>query len=51
MVLYNSSQIDTDGKEIPLTKGKIQLQAEGAEVYFKNIRIRPLEQLPEKYLD
>tara|TARA_R110002167_G_scaffold167062_1_gene364213 strand:+ start:1885 stop:2736 length:852 start_codon:yes stop_codon:yes gene_type:complete len=51
MVLYNSSQIDTDGKEIPLTNGKIQLQAEGAEIYFKNIRIRPIAKLPKKYLE
>lgn len=51
MVLYNSSQIDVNGKEIPLTKGIIQLQAEGAEIYFKNIRIRPLTELPKKYLD
>ncbi len=51
MVLYNSSQIGTKGKEIPLTKGKIQLQAEGAEIYFKNIRIRPLKKLPKEYVD
>ncbi|WP_422350947.1 3-keto-disaccharide hydrolase [Flagellimonas sp.] len=50
MVLYNSSQIDKDGQEIPLTKGKIQLQSEGAEIYFKNIQIRPLKKLPGRYL-
>lgn len=51
MLLYNSSQIDVNGEEIPLTKGKIQFQAEGAEIYFKNIRIKPLMKLPKKYLD
>lgn len=50
MTLYNSSQIGTDGHEFPLTKGKIQLQSEGAEIFFRKIRIRPLTELPKKYL-
>jgi hypothetical protein len=32
-----------DGKWVPLTKGKILFQAEGAEVYYRNIEIKPLE--------
>ncbi|XOV90990.1 MAG: DUF1080 domain-containing protein [Bacteroidota bacterium] len=35
-----------DGQSTPLTKGKIQLQSEGAEVYYRNIRIRPIDKLP-----
>jgi hypothetical protein len=31
-----------DGKPVPLTKGRIQLQSEGAEVFYRNIEIRPL---------
>jgi hypothetical protein len=27
----------------PLTKGRIQLQSEGAEVFYRNIEIQPLE--------
>lgn len=50
MVLYNSSQINTAGNEMPLVKGKIQLQSEGAEIYFRNIQIRSLKELPKKYL-
>ena len=50
MVLYNSSQRTSNG-EIPLTKGKIQLQAEGAEIFYKNIRIQPISELPKKYLN
>lgn len=50
MVLFNSSQRTQNG-EIPLTKGKIQLQSEGAEIYYKNIRIRPISKLPKKYLN
>lgn len=45
MILYNSRQ-PRDGKEIPLVKGKIQLQSEGAEVFYRNIRIRPVTRIP-----
>ena len=45
MILYNNRQLD-NGKVIPLTKGKIQIQSEGAEVYFRNIQIQPVKQLP-----
>jgi Domain of Unknown Function (DUF1080) len=33
----------------PLTKGKIQLQSEAAEVFFKDIKIRKIEALPKTY--
>lgn len=47
MVLRNSSQPDDDGTGfIPLTKGKIQLQSEGAEVYYRAIRVREIKGLP-----
>jgi hypothetical protein len=39
MVLMNSRRM-VDGKEVPLTKGRIQLQSEGAEIFFRNIMIR-----------
>lgn len=32
-----------DGQPVPLTKGRIQLQSEGAEVFYRKIEIRPLE--------
>jgi hypothetical protein len=35
----NSSQI-VDGQQVPLTKGKIQLQSEGSEIYYKYIEIK-----------
>lgn len=34
---------DVDGKTVPLTKGAIQLQSEGAEVFFRRIEIRRLK--------
>ncbi len=30
----------------PLTKGKLQLQSEAAEIFYKNIRIRPISAFP-----
>ena len=41
MVLTNPRR-KVDDREEPLTKGKIQIQSEGAEVFYRNIKIRPL---------
>ncbi|NJO69375.1 MAG: DUF1080 domain-containing protein [Bacteroidetes bacterium] len=46
MVLQNSRYTE-NGKSFPLTKGKIQLQSEAAEVFFKDIHIKKLDTLPE----
>jgi len=35
----NSRQV-IDGKEVPLTRGKIQLQSEGAEIFYRKIEIK-----------
>ncbi|MEO0468554.1 MAG: DUF1080 domain-containing protein [Bacteroidota bacterium] len=48
MVLENSRYVE-NGQVIPLTKGKIQLQSEAAELFYKDIQIRPLTQMPERY--
>ncbi|TYA74316.1 3-keto-disaccharide hydrolase [Seonamhaeicola marinus] len=45
MILKNSRYIQEDGSEIPLIEGKIQLQSEAAEVFFKDIRIREIDSL------
>jgi hypothetical protein len=49
MVLYDSRQREGD-KETPLTKGKIQIQSEGAEVFYRDIRIRPIAKIPDEML-
>ena len=49
MILCNSRQIE-GGKEIPLTKGKIQIQSEGAEIFYKNIQICFIKKLPDNLL-
>jgi hypothetical protein len=33
-----------------LTRGKIQIQSEGAEVFYRNIAIKPLSKIPDEYL-
>lgn len=43
MILKDSRYIDSTGNAIPLIKGKIQLQSEAAEIFFKDIKIRPIK--------
>ncbi|HLL43280.1 MAG TPA: DUF1080 domain-containing protein [Segetibacter sp.] len=45
MILYNSRQME-NGQAMPLTKGKLQIQSEGAEVFYKDIKIQQIAQLP-----
>jgi hypothetical protein len=46
MVLQNSRQLNS-GIDTELVKGKIQLQSESSEVFYRNIKIRPIDQLPQ----
>lgn len=48
MVLKNS-RYGATGSEKPLEKGKIQIQSEGAEAYFKDVFIKEINKLPEQY--
>jgi hypothetical protein len=50
MTLFHSRQPGDDGKDLPLTKGRIQLQSEGAEVFYRDIEIRSITRLPETLL-
>lgn len=45
-VLTNTRHI-VDGKVLPLNKGKIQIQSEGAEVFYRNIVITDINSLPK----
>ena len=49
MILYNQKQLD-NGHLLPLKKGKLQIQSEGAEVFYKKIRIESIAQLPSDLL-
>jgi len=46
MVLENSRQSD-NGNETPLTKGKIQIQSESAEVFYRHVKIASIDRLPQ----
>ena len=45
MILRNPRQMLGE-KKVPLLKGKIQIQSEGAEVYYRDIKIRQIEGIP-----
>lgn len=47
MVIDGLSVIGADGARTPLTRGKIQLQSEGAETFFRNISVEPIAALPK----
>lgn len=49
MVLHHSSQLE-NGKLIPLSKGKIQLQSEGAEVFYRTIEIQSVDHIPSEFI-
>ena len=48
MILQNSRHFENENS-LPLTKGKIEIQSEGAEVFYKDIKIRELETFPVEY--
>jgi hypothetical protein len=50
MVNYNSGRIEKDGSVLPLTKGKIQLQSEGGELYVKTMTLEKIDQIPAELL-
>ena len=41
------ANVSENGVMVPHSKGKIQLQSEGAEVFYRNIRIEPITSFPE----
>ena len=49
MALQNLRYTSEQG-DVPLVEGRLQLQSEAGEVYYKGIEIRPIEQMPEEYV-
>jgi hypothetical protein len=49
-MINTDSHLIVDGAKTPLTKGVIQLQSEGAEIYYRRIEIRPISGIPDCYL-
>lgn len=50
MVLYKLRQPENNGDK-PLTKGKIQIQSEGAEVFYRNLEVEEISSLPKKFME
>jgi hypothetical protein len=49
VMVVNNSRFIANGQPQPLTHGKIQLQSEAAEVFYKGILIKPLKAMPAEY--
>ena len=49
MALKNARYKDGD-RFVPMTGGKLQIQSEAAEVFYRDIEIRSIEAMPEKYV-
>jgi hypothetical protein len=49
MALQNLRYTSEQG-DVPLVEGRLQLQSEAGEVFYKGIEIRPIEQMPEAYV-
>jgi hypothetical protein len=49
MVNYNSGKIE-NGKVIPLTRGKIQIQSEGGELFIREIKIEKINKIPDNLI-
>ena len=50
MVLENAKNWVDDENYLPLARGKIELQSEGAEIFYRNIEIREIESVPDMFL-
>ena len=51
VVLATSKMISKENGEVrPLTSGRIQLQSEAAEVFYKDIQIKKLDSVPAEYV-
>jgi len=46
MVLLKTRQKTAQGPA-PLTRGQIQIQSEAAEIYYRDVKIRPISEFPE----
>ncbi|UZK65934.1 3-keto-disaccharide hydrolase [Sphingomonas sp. M1-B02] len=46
MALTDLAELDSTGRRVPLTHGRIQLQSEGAETFFRAIKLEPIKAMP-----
>jgi hypothetical protein len=50
MVNHNSGKYFGESNIEALTKGKIQIQSEGGELFIRNIKIKPIKEIPDNLL-
>jgi hypothetical protein len=49
MALYELQQPNESG-DAPLRKGKIQIQSEGAEIFYRHLEVEPISSIPQSLL-
>ena len=49
MVLYKSRQLE-GGQLLPLKRGKFQIQSEGSEIFFRDMKWQPIGEIPSDVL-
>jgi hypothetical protein len=49
-LVISNARGPVEGRTVSLERGKIQLQSEWAEVFYRNIEIRPIKSFPKEYL-
>jgi len=47
MMVQDLRLVGKDGKTSPYTKGRIQLQTEGADLYYRDITVEPIKKMPK----
>ena len=49
VLVLHAAAVREEGGTVPLTRGQIQLQSEGAEAFFRRVEIRPIAEIPREY--
>ena len=50
-MVNNNTGVVENGNIRPLTSGKIQIQSEGAELFIRTLRLRPINEIPSELVD
>jgi hypothetical protein len=49
VMAVSGSRRRADGREVPLTRGRLQLLSEGAELFFRKIELKPIREMPARF--
>ena len=50
VLVLTNPRYQEDGRELALDRGKIQLQSEGAEIFYRKVEVRSIDQIPANLL-